>query len=593
MLLVPTVYKGFHYTMVSTKLFRHALFGFCIALFAVSAALPASDVSSNPDLDSDEEAMILPSDGSQELQSGLKSSSFYTCAEIKLSNPEKPSGQYSITVKGKAFNAFCDMDTDGGGWTLFTTIDGTMESGQWAPFTKPGTFGLAAKSGIQLGSKPADTVQRIRVEGTEWHVDMKTSSPTQEWQLDPCVEGSDISNTLISQQGFSNGLPTGIRVHNNKGSGCTGIGHVYMSGGCSSSCHENRDCKKCDNGQTRLTIKNITPNGAGYQYLATFGGGYGNWASAPRSSLGGYATQCPTANNENYSTHYRCQGFIDQVNWKLISMWYRSSGFEAKAAARTAALKAALDQHAGDYKALFSAMMQQMKSGIESTKIDAVAQLKTITDKRDSAKVILDQKVASTNEKEKAFVAASTSFEAADQSCTSASNTAVAAVATLKSVSATFDARNPVIDKELAVIRQLIDKIGELKALNLQESSDSDHESARSAVVSKTRDMILNLQSFDEEAGPLSEMIELAREHAEFTKPILDLLNQLVSKLLAERDVITKAVSSAKVAHTEAQSASATNCDRREVKRIERCVLCVVTIHLINTVHADLTRAQG
>jgi len=82
--------------------------------------------------------------------------------------------------------------------------------------------------------------------------------------------------------------------------------------------------------------------------------------------------------------------------------------------------------------------------------------------------------------------------------------------------------------------------------------------------------MILNLQSFDEEAGPLSEMIELAREHAEFTKPILDLLNQLVSKLLAERDVITKAVSSAKVAHTEAQSASATNCDRREVKRIER-----------------------
>ena len=76
--------------MVST-LFRHALFGFCIALLAVSAALPAADVSSNPDLDSDEEAMILPSDGSQELQSGLKSSSFYTCAEIKLSNPEKPS----------------------------------------------------------------------------------------------------------------------------------------------------------------------------------------------------------------------------------------------------------------------------------------------------------------------------------------------------------------------------------------------------------------------------------------------------------------------------------------------------------------------
>ena len=266
---------------------------------------------------------------------------------------------------------------------------------------------------------------------------------------------------------------------------------------------------------------------------------------------------------------------------------------DPKAAAQTAALKTALDQHAGDYKALFSAMVQQMKSAMESSKIDSVAQLQALTTKRDSAKVILDQKVASTSAKEKAFLDASTSFQAADQSCTSARNTAVAAVATLTSVSATFDARNPAIDKELAVIRQLIDKIGELKAINLQESSDPDQESARSAVVSKTRDMILNLQSFEQEAGPLSEMIELAREHAEFTKPILDLLNQLISKLLAERDVITTAVSSAKVAHAQAHSASATNCDRKEVKRIEQCVLCVVTIYLRNMVHADLTLAQG
>jgi hypothetical protein len=176
-------------------------------------------------------------------------------------------------------------------------------------------------------------------------------------------------------------------------------------------------------------------------------------------------------------------------------------------------------------------------------------------------------------EKEVTFAAATAAYQAVDKACSSATNTAITAASTLKAVTTSQNSRNPIIQKELDAIRMLIEKVGELKSINLQEKSGQ--EAARDAALVQSRDMIANLQSFDDEAAPLSAMIEMAREHAEFTAPIVKLLKQLEAKLLSEQNSLNSEVTSAKDASAKAASSASTTCEQKEARKFEEYVFVV------------------
>jgi len=213
-------------------------------------------------------------------------------------------------------------------------------------------------------------------------------------------------------------------------------------------------------------------------------------------------------------------------------------------------------------------MMKHVKSDMNSMKADVESEFKAITSKRDSVAAVLADRTAMAKEKEKTYSDSMSALQAADQACTSTTNTAIAAASTLKAVTASLNSRNPVIEKELAVVRQLVDKVAELKSINLQESSGQ--EAARSSAYQQTRGMIESLQSFEDEAAPLSEMIEMAREHAEFTQPIVKLLKDLEAKLLAEQNSLRAEVTSADKANTLAQASASTTCQQKEAKKVEK-----------------------
>jgi hypothetical protein len=239
---------------------------------------------------------------------------------------------------------------------------------------------------------------------------------------------------------------------------------------------------------------------------------------------------------------------------------------------------------------VFTKLKAEIQSSLETMLADSNAECAAVTKKRDASKVILDSKSAAVSTANKVFATCYATQSAGDSSCTQNTAVATAALATKNYANSELSTRDPVIQKELDILDKLLSLIGTLKSINLQVDVDVD---ARASASQSLHESVMLLQSMNDEAGPLAEMVELAREHQEFTKPIVDLLNQLKAKLLKERDTLTTAADASSNAYTVAAAAAKKYCGAsKEANTAEMCARSCCVLMFSMTAYAGTLPSQ-
>ncbi len=87
------------------------------------------DVTYDSDMNADfSDLRFTDSDGTTELDYWVEESTTTTqdCSQILLENPSATSGIYTINPEGTEFDVYCNMDYDGGGWTLLDNFASTV-----------------------------------------------------------------------------------------------------------------------------------------------------------------------------------------------------------------------------------------------------------------------------------------------------------------------------------------------------------------------------------------------------------------------------------------------------------------------------------
>lgn len=151
------------------------------------------------------------------------------CAEIKQLNPKAPSGAYTIDPDGAAgvapFTAYCDMVTDGGGWTIVAAYSGgDQENGLTSDTEASGNpllfrhFNLNRAKKIALSALETESIF-VRSDGRWLKADKPMFGPTL------AVEPShaSVAVNLVGQNGASGAGFMGWSNHDIAGGGDFGI----------------------------------------------------------------------------------------------------------------------------------------------------------------------------------------------------------------------------------------------------------------------------------------------------------------------------------------------------------------------------------
>ncbi|KAK3551288.1 hypothetical protein QTP70_013945 [Hemibagrus guttatus] len=135
------------------------------------------------------------------------------CSQVQV-NGMKKSGETEIYPQGKdgeAVRVYCDMETDGGGWTVFQRrLDGSTDFfREWKDYSK-GFGDISAE--FWLGNDILHTLTSM--EPMSLHIDLRLGNDTAYAHYSNFTVGSEVNHYTIDVSGYSGTAGDSMRYHN-------------------------------------------------------------------------------------------------------------------------------------------------------------------------------------------------------------------------------------------------------------------------------------------------------------------------------------------------------------------------------------------